>query len=413
MLLDYQHSLFDHYHAQEKIDVGGLKDFLLDYQYQGQATIHEQHNGVDYFINEYWTAKQRQAHSIHEISYRACFKPQLPDFFIRHLTNVDDVVYDPFMGRGTTLIQAALQKRQAVGNDINPLSAMLVWPRFVPPSLSAITARLLEIQKFNAFEEEALELLVFYHPDTLKEIIRLKAWFIHRQKTFEMDRVDEWIRMICINRLTGHSSGFFSVYTLPPNQAVSLARQKRINAQREQIPPYRDVYEIILKKTRTLLKDNMVALKHHPRILTGDARKTGGIKDNYIDLLVTSPPFLDIVDYAGDNWLRCWFAGIDLEMVHISIHKKLETWQNFIHDCFKEFYRIMKPLGHIAFEVGEVKNGKVKLEDYVLKAIENIGFDVIGVMVNQQNFTKTANCWGVANNKQGTNSNRIVLLQKQ
>ena len=33
-------------------------------------------------------------------------------------------------------------------------------------------------------------------------------------------------------------------------------------------------------------------------------------------------------------------------------------------------------------------------------------------MVNEQNFTKTANCWGVANNRKGTNTNRIVLMRK-
>ena len=33
-------------------------------------------------------------------------------------------------------------------------------------------------------------------------------------------------------------------------------------------------------------------------------------------------------------------------------------------------------------------------------------------MVNDQNFTKTANCWGVANNRKGTNTNRIVLMRK-
>src|SRR5438445_12884741 len=41
---------------------------------------------VPTFVNEFWTARQRQAHSLHEISYRACFKPQLPRFFIERLT---------------------------------------------------------------------------------------------------------------------------------------------------------------------------------------------------------------------------------------------------------------------------------------------------------------------------------------
>lgn len=54
---------------------------------------------VPVFTNEFWTAGQRQAHSLHEVSYRACFKPQLPRFFIQRLTTEGDVVYDPFMGR--------------------------------------------------------------------------------------------------------------------------------------------------------------------------------------------------------------------------------------------------------------------------------------------------------------------------
>ena len=49
----------------------------------------------------------------------------------------------------------------------------------------------------------------------------------------------------------------------------------------------------------------------------------------------------------------------------------------------------------------------------VALAIEGLPFDLLGVMVNQQNFTKTANCWGVGNNRGGTNSNRIVLAVRR
>ena len=70
------------------------------------------------FTNEFWTARQRAAHSLHEISYRACFKPQLPRFFIDRLTVPGDIVYDPFMGRGTTLIEAALMGRRPYGCDV-------------------------------------------------------------------------------------------------------------------------------------------------------------------------------------------------------------------------------------------------------------------------------------------------------
>jgi len=52
----------------------------------GAKTRFEERDGLPYFVNEFWTAGQRQAHSIHEVSYRACFKPQLPRFFIDRLS---------------------------------------------------------------------------------------------------------------------------------------------------------------------------------------------------------------------------------------------------------------------------------------------------------------------------------------
>ncbi len=97
---------------------------------------------IPVYINEFWTAKQRAAHSLHEISYRACFKPQLPRFFIERLTRPGEVVYDPFMGRGTTLIEAALLGRIPLGCDINPLSEILIRPRLTPPTIQDVKSRL-------------------------------------------------------------------------------------------------------------------------------------------------------------------------------------------------------------------------------------------------------------------------------
>ena len=101
---------------------------------------------VPVFQNEFWTAKQRDGHSIHEVSYRACYKPQLPKFFIERLTKKSDIVYDPFLGRGTTLIEANLLGRRVIGNDVNPLSAILTTPRLNLPSLFEVRNRLDEIK---------------------------------------------------------------------------------------------------------------------------------------------------------------------------------------------------------------------------------------------------------------------------
>ena len=110
----------------------------------GAKTLCFEQDGIPYFVNEFWTSGQRRAHSLHEISYRACFKPQLPEFFIKRLTAPGDGVYDPFMGRGTTPLQAALMGRRPLGNDMNPLSALLTRPRLAPPTLAEIEARLCE-----------------------------------------------------------------------------------------------------------------------------------------------------------------------------------------------------------------------------------------------------------------------------
>ena len=390
------------------MDIETFPDVLRQFTFNATPTLETEESGVRYFVNEYWTSGQRRGHNLHEISYRACFKPQLPEFFIDRLTRPGDTVYDPFAGRGTTPLQAALMGCRPAGNDINPLSEMLVRPRLEPVGLHAVTERLQSIGAGQIADADD-ELTVFFHPETLGRIRAIQAWLLERN---ELDAVDRWIRMVALNRLTGHSPGFFSVYTLPPNQAASLRAQRKINQKRGQIPPRRDVDAIILKKSRGLLADGSPPVHPPALFMTGPADRTPSLGDNSVDLVVTSPPFLDIVDYEGDNWLRCWFAGIDPRDVKIDRHHGVAGWELFIRRVFSELARVTRPDGMVAFEVGEVRGGKTLLERHVINAITGLPFEVIGVMVNQQSFTKTANCWGVNNNMGGTNSNRIVLARR-
>ena len=387
-------------------------DLVRDFREFGRPSVAVQDGGIDYLINEFWTAAQRQGHSIHEVSYRACFKPQLPEFFIERLTKRTDAVYDPFMGRGTTPVQAGLMGRRPVGNDINPLSVLMTRPRLRPPALPDIARRLAQVP-WNAGTIDNTDLLVFYSEKTLTHLCALRSWLLERAPLDgDADPVDDWIRMVAMNRLTGHSPGFFSVYTLPPNQAVSVQSQKKINERRQQTPVDRDVARLILEKSRSLLGDG--SMPPHPEAIltTSTAQSTPDIRDRSVTLVVTSPPFLNIVKYAEDNWLRSWFAGIDVTRVAMAHHRTETAWQNMVRTTLRELARVVRPDGHVAFEVGEVRNGKVLLERLVCEAAEGLPFERLFVMVNQQEFTKTANCWGVRNNSKGTNTNRIVVLRR-
>ena len=134
---------------------------------------------VTKYTGEFWTSRQRQGGSIHEISYRACFKPQLPRFFIQLLTRKGDTVYDPFGGRGTTVLEAGLLGRSVIANDANPLSRIMTEPRFFPPDIAALEKRLLSIPPGEGKAD--IDLSMFYHPDTEKEIIALREYLISRK----------------------------------------------------------------------------------------------------------------------------------------------------------------------------------------------------------------------------------------
>jgi hypothetical protein len=373
---------------------------------------------VPTYVNEFWTAKQRAASSLHEVSYRACFKPQLPRFFIERLTQTGEVVYDPFMGRGTTLLEAALLGRVPCGCDVNPLSVVLTRPRLHPPELGEVVRRL-ERLDFSHSKDVPEDLLVFYHRDTLKQICALRSYLIARAEAGESDAVDDWIRMVAVNRLTGHSPGFFSVYTLPPNQATSVKAQRKINEKRGQQPSRKNVAEIIARKSRLLLSDcdagarrTLAGVCGKAQLLTQASNAVPQIGTGSVSLVVTSPPFLDIVNYAGDNWLRCWFIGVDPAAVKLTVPKKLEDWQRAMTEVFRELSRVLSPGGHVAFEVGEVRGGQIKLEEAVVPCGVEAGLSPLLILINDQEFTKTANCWGVDNNAKGTNTNRIVVFRK-
>jgi hypothetical protein len=428
MIYDYP----AHRYAAEVIQTKGMSlkksiafhEYLTGYEDPSGKPIHKEATasprGLTRYTGEFWTSRQRQASSLHEISYRACFKPQLPRFFINLLTHERDIVYDPFGGRGTTAIEAGLLGRRVFANDANPLSRILTEPRFFPPCAEDVAIRLAIIPRDGNRAE--FDLSMFYHPDTEQEIVALRRYLLEKKEDGTDDAIDRWIGMVATNRLTGHSSGFFSVYTLPPNQAVSQKSQERINRKRCQVPEYRDTHRLIVRKTKSLISGltsaditNLHSAGADARFFTDDARRTSGIVSETVQLTVTSPPFLDVVQYREDNWLRCWFCGLDGDAIGqtITMARTIKDWESVMGAVFMELFRITSPGGFVAFEVGEVRKKTVRLEEQVIPLGIAAGFTCEGIIINQQSFSKTSNIWGIDNNQSGTNTNRIVVFSKQ
>jgi hypothetical protein len=97
----------------------------------------------------------------------------------------------------------------------------------------------------------------------------------------------------------------------------------------------------------------------------------------------------------------------------MTIAHDIGAWQESMTEVFRELVRVLRPGGHVAFEVGEVRAGSVRLEEHVIPCGVSAGLVPELVLINKQDFTKTSNCWGVSNRTKGTNTNRVVLFRRR
>jgi SAM-dependent methyltransferase len=72
-----------------------------------------------------WSFPKRGNWAVHSSDYRGNWPPQLPRNLIMKYSKKNDIVLDPFVGGGTTLIEAYLLRRRSIGIDINPLAIRL------------------------------------------------------------------------------------------------------------------------------------------------------------------------------------------------------------------------------------------------------------------------------------------------
>ena len=113
-----------------------------------------------------WSFKERGSWATHSGDYRGNWSPYVPRNLILRYTNPGDWVLDQFMGSGTTLIEAKLLNRNAVGVDINSQAVKLTEKnlKFARNSDSMIIVRRADAANLSLLKDEGVDFICTHPP---------------------------------------------------------------------------------------------------------------------------------------------------------------------------------------------------------------------------------------------------------
>jgi DNA modification methylase len=275
-------------------------------------------------------------HNFH--SFPAKFPPDLPNLFIRELTKPGDIVLDPMCGSGTTLIEALLANRHAIGFDIDPLAVIIadVKSKHLNPNYSydilelilknaqaAIDTKLnaLEETLSNRWDVETKEFIDFWFSKSTQ--VELMALLSEIEKLPSPELVNFFklvFSSIIITKSGGVSNALDLAHTRPhkaktitykssPVPNLQLFRESTTNYSSSKIiksalVEFRKKAIVNIKSLSDISKDIIL-----PTISVGDTRQLP-LKDESVDLIITSPPYAsNAIDYMrAHKFSLVWFG---------------------------------------------------------------------------------------------------------
>ena len=90
---------------------------------------------ADLLTDSLWLLDARDSSGAHQADYHGNFIPQIPHQLLRRFTKAGDIVLDPFMGSGTTAIEANRLRRRYIGIELSPAAAELARQRIASDRL--------------------------------------------------------------------------------------------------------------------------------------------------------------------------------------------------------------------------------------------------------------------------------------
>lgn len=329
------------------------------------------------------------------------FQPGLVDFFLDRYTVPGDYVYDPYAGRGTVPTQTALRGRQGCWDELNPYGRCLIRGK---TDLLIYKARYKLEMPWEVFNRNPsplfqindwvkLGLDAFFNVLTIQQIQKIQAHYVDCP-------MQDIVNMLMCITMTGHSPGYLSIRTMPPNMQIPAARQFLLNQGNQ--PVVKDVMSLLEKRLKSLTAG-----------LTG-GRTTSmweGIPPQ-AKLVLTSPPFLNLLDYNKMNWIRNLYlapAGYG-KCPELFNTPTLSEWAETMKAQLIRCREHLHPEGRICIEAGSIRKDKVNLIDTVLAIAGSAGLVPEELFIQEADHSRTSRCWGVGKT-QGTKTQQVLVLK--
>lgn len=253
-------------------------------------------------------------------SYYGMFPAKVAHYFIQRYSVPGDLVLDPFSGRGTTALQARVEGRRAVCNDLSPLAFVLSSAKVAPPTWLAVNEFVDELErefKFSSYEvaDVSADIRMLYHDNTLRQLVYLRERLLSAP-------IDQWSpnEFMIGGALAGimhggwrrdGSSQYLSI-SMPNTFSMSPAYVAKYIAENDLQKLDQDVFECLRDKLARLYLDDTageVGEAFHQDAV--ELLERPGRAQTGADLILTSPPYLGVVNYGASNWIRLWLLGID------------------------------------------------------------------------------------------------------
>lgn len=339
-----QYSLFE-----EKINIKNIEDSI--------RLIKKKEWKYDKYKLQSW------GHPLHKIApYVGRIKPSFAHFLIKYLSKENQLILDPFCGIGTICLEASLLKRKAIGFDINPYAFSIAKAKMERKLNLEKTIDYINSIKIN-YDKELIKDIPnwvknYYNEKTLIEIIYLLKTFKEEKKTF----IYACLVAISQGHRPGHLSkpcGWTIPYTPRPDDPGEY-RDTKLRLVEKIIRNYKDVPQFAGEYN----------------VYKRDSRKMN-LKDNSVDLVISSPPYYNTLDYVGSNRLRLAIMGFYEKKETDSLKKKIiqsrKTYLTEMSLVINELNRVMKKGSTCCFVVGDLHENK---------KIHNTSEDIIEIMKN-------------------------------